>query len=222
MVPILVFMTFIVAITVGILINRSRVKVKATESVMPEINKFTPLYPSDYLLFNNHIWIKETVDNYYTVGLDELLSNFVGIPDHIYLRNKGDNVKEGDQIAVLKKGEKEIYLQSPVTGLIKNVNDAISVKPNLIDVNPYNEGWLYTIESDTIDKKNTQINILAQNWLKNEMNRLKEFIQMYKHQPIPNVETLMDGGLPIKGIIDYFDQSTISQFEQEFLRLKIN
>lgn len=220
MVPILVLLTFIVAITVGILISRSRVKVKSTETVIPEFNKYIPLYPSDYLLFNNHIWLKETIDNYYTLGLDELLSHFVGIPDHIYLRNKGDKVNKGEQIAVLKKDKKEIYIQAPISGTIKNVNDTLSIKPRLIDTNPYNDGWLYTIETDSIDTKDAHINVPAYNWLKDELIRLKEFIQNHKPQPIPNIETLMDGGWPIKGIIDNFDQQTITLFEQEFLKVK--
>ncbi|MFC1475215.1 glycine cleavage system protein H [Candidatus Zixiibacteriota bacterium] len=224
MVPIFVLLTFVVVVFSTVLIKHYKEKASTANVRTTEKNSYGLLFPLNYLLFDNHIWLKETTDKSYVLGLDELFNNFMGIPDQIYLKNEGDEINEGEQLAILKKGNKEIYLQAPVSGVITKVNDIMSVHPDLINSDPYDQGWLYTFESSSFDKNTNKVKTKndAKSWLKEEFNRLKEFLQTQSSQFEPVVETLMDGGWPVQGVIEYIDQQTVTLFEKEFLRAEKN
>ena len=80
----------------------------------------------------------------------------VGITDHAQseltdivfaeLPEVGKEVKKGDELCVVEsvKSVSEIY--SPVSGKIIEVNTDLDDSPELINENPYDDGWLVEIE----------------------------------------------------------------------------
>lgn len=80
----------------------------------------------------------------------------VGITDHAQseltdivfaeLPEVGKEVKKGDELCVVEsvKSVSEIY--SPISGKITEVNTDLDDSPELINENPYDDGWLVEIE----------------------------------------------------------------------------
>ena len=80
----------------------------------------------------------------------------IGITDHaqkeltdvvfVELPGVGKEVKKGDEICVVEsvKSVSEIY--APVTGKIVAVNSKLDDSPEIINENPYDDGWLVEIE----------------------------------------------------------------------------
>lgn len=220
MVPILVILTFVVIVAVTAFMRTRRSSVPEAGQMRPSNVMNRLLFPLNYLLFGNHVWLKKVTEQTYTLGIDEFLNNFVGTLDQIYLKNKGDLIKKGEQLTVLKKGKREIYVQSPVSGIIEKVNDVMSIQPHVVESDPYDHGWLYTLSeySPKDDRSDAKTGQAAKSWLNSEFIRLKEFLQLHNQHSVPVVETLMDGGWPVSGVIDYLDQNTLTLFEQDFLK----
>ncbi len=80
----------------------------------------------------------------------------VGITDHAQseltdivfaeLPEVGKELKKGDELCVVEsvKSVSEIY--SPISGKITEVNTDLDDSPELINENPYDDGWLVEIE----------------------------------------------------------------------------
>lgn len=80
----------------------------------------------------------------------------VGITDHaqseltdivfVELPEIGKEIKKGDELCVVEsvKSVSEIY--SPVSGKIIKVNNKIEDNPEIINKNPYDDGWLVEIK----------------------------------------------------------------------------
>jgi len=80
----------------------------------------------------------------------------VGITDHaqseltdvvfVELPEVGKEIKKGEEICIIEsvKSVSEIY--APVSGKIVNVNKKLEDEPEIINKNPYDEGWLVEIK----------------------------------------------------------------------------
>lgn len=80
----------------------------------------------------------------------------VGITDHAQseltdivfaeLPEVGKEISKGDELCVVEsvKSVSEIY--APVSGTIKKVNESLEDTPEIINEDPYDDGWLVEIE----------------------------------------------------------------------------
>jgi glycine cleavage system H protein len=102
---------------------------------------------------DSHEWIKMKGDK-----------AIIGITDHAQseltdivfaeLPEIGKEVKKGDELCVVEsvKSVSEIY--SPLTGKIINVNNKLEDNPEIINENPYDDGWLVEIEISNKEELN--------------------------------------------------------------------
>ncbi|MCW5820699.1 MAG: glycine cleavage system protein GcvH, partial [Trueperaceae bacterium] len=64
---------------------------------------------------------------------------FVELPD------VGRRVAKGEQMAVIESVKTASDIYAPVSGVIEAVNDALDARPELINSDPYGDGWLVRI-----------------------------------------------------------------------------
>lgn len=86
----------------------------------------------------------------------------IGITDHAQseltdivfaeLPEVGKKIAKGDELCVVEsvKSVSEIY--APVSGTIKKVNEDLEDTPEIINENPYDDGWLVEIEISNKDE----------------------------------------------------------------------
>jgi glycine cleavage system H protein len=82
----------------------------------------------------------------------------VGITDHaqseltdivfVELPQVGRHLSAGDEICALESVKAVAYIYAPVAGTITAVNDRLSKQPELINQDPYGEGWIVRIAPD--------------------------------------------------------------------------
>lgn len=71
---------------------------------------------------------------------------FVELPDPGKVLVKGDNLAVVESV----KAVSDVY--SPVSGVVLTANDALSDKPELVNTDPYGEGWIARIKLDRADE----------------------------------------------------------------------
>jgi len=88
----------------------------------------------------------------------------VGITDHAQseltdivfaeLPEAGKEITKGDELCVVEsvKSVSEIY--APISGTIKKVNEDLEDTPEIINENPYDDGWLVEIEISNKEEVN--------------------------------------------------------------------
>ena len=94
-----------------------------------------------------HEWV--TVDGKTaTVGITDYAQSQLGDVVFLELPSPGRKLAAQERFGVIESVKAANDLYSPVTGRIVAVNEKLSAKPELINSDPYGEGWILKLEVD--------------------------------------------------------------------------
>ena len=112
---------------------------------------------------DSHEWIK-IKENIAIIGITDYAQSELTDIVFAELPEIGKEIKKGDELCVVEsvKSVSEIY--SPISGKIINVNKKLEDSPEIINENPYDEGWL--VEISILDKKEIEILLNANDYKK--------------------------------------------------------
>lgn len=92
-----------------------------------------------------HEWV--TVDGKTaTVGITDFAQAQLGDVVFLELPSVGRNVAPQEGFGVIESVKAASDLYSPAEGKIIEVNDKLSAKPELVNSDPYGEGWILKLE----------------------------------------------------------------------------
>jgi glycine cleavage system H lipoate-binding protein len=176
--------------------------------------------PKGIFFHPGHTWARMQAGNEIVVGMDDFLQKALGAVEKVILPLIGQKVSQGDPVITVQRGGKTLSLVAPVSGKVYAVNHDVIDNPALLMENPYDDGWLFMIEPEQL-ASNLSILSIAENavaWLKNETARFRDFVASHAAQPALAGETMLDGGMPVHGSLEFLDDEGLKKFEQEFLR----
>ena len=88
--------------------------------------------------------------------MDDEFNATCGITDHaqemltdivfVELPEDGIEVRQGEQVGVVESVKAVSNIYTPVSGLISAVNKSLEDSPELMNADPYGDGWLFKIE----------------------------------------------------------------------------
>jgi len=104
--------------------------------------------PSDLLYANSHEWLREGADGIATVGISDYAQAQLGDLVFVELPEIDFTVAQKGECAVIESVKAASDLYSPVAGTITAVNEALGDAPDLVNQDPYGEGWIYKIRVD--------------------------------------------------------------------------
>jgi glycine cleavage system H protein len=81
------------------------------------------------------------------VGMTDFLQQQSGDVAFAEVRSAGRAVAAGDEVAVIETIKANVEVISPVSGAMAEVNPALAMTPEVINQDPYGEGWLAVIEA---------------------------------------------------------------------------
>jgi glycine cleavage system H protein len=102
-------------------------------------------FPEDLKYTREHEWARRKGANV-VVGITEFAQDQLGDVVYVELPAVGDPVKKGESFGVVESTKAVSELFSPVTGKVVEVNDPLSDAPETINEDPYEEGWMVTIQ----------------------------------------------------------------------------
>lgn len=102
--------------------------------------------------YNHHMWYREE-DGIITIGINEEgLADITEITS-VELPAEAEKVEEDVAIGVIETDDGPLNIYSPVAGTVIEVNAAVVEEPEVIQEDPYEEGWLLRIEaSEEVDE----------------------------------------------------------------------
>jgi glycine cleavage system H protein len=93
----------------------------------------------------SHEWL--TVDGQLaTVGITDFAQSQLGDVVFLDLPAPGRKLAAGDSFGVVESVKAASDLYSPVAGKVVEVNDRLKDHPELLNSDPYGEGWLLKVE----------------------------------------------------------------------------
>lgn len=119
---------------------------------MPEylettVDKFIFRVATDRFYGPQGIWAMEIAGSgRLRLGLTDYLQQQSGDVAFVHLKPSGTSLAAGDAFADLETIKATLELLCPVSGEIVEVNEELSLSPEIINQDPYGKGWLVTLQ----------------------------------------------------------------------------
>lgn len=144
-----------------------------------ELPQVAGFYLSEkYYYFRNHTWLRLERNGQYRVGIDDFASRIIGKPQGIALPSIGRNLDMEEYAWTINHAYSDLEFVSPVKGVVTSINQALVDDVDKITEQPYADGWLMTVEPESINKSNR--NFLsgeeANAWMVEEANLLSKHL----------------------------------------------
>jgi len=124
-------------------------------------------------------WAKLEPDGRVRVGLTDLGQRIAGKILTVRIRAKGAKIMQGKPIATIETAKWVGPLESPISGVIEEVNEELKSNPGLLNEDPYGRGWLAVLKPSNLDEELKKLikggTSEAVEWYKNEIkSRVKQ------------------------------------------------
>lgn len=103
--------------------------------------------PAELKYSKEHEWLRKEADGSYSVGITEHAQELLGDMVFVDLPEVGAVVAAGDDCAVAESVKAASDIYAPISGEIVAVNDALGDAPELVNSEPYGEGWIFKIKA---------------------------------------------------------------------------
>ena len=104
--------------------------------------------PADRRYSTEHEWALVEDDGTVRIGISEFAQHELGDVIYVELPAVGSRVKQKDQMGEIESVKAVSDLFSPVTGEVVEINSEVKSKPELVNEDPYNGGWLVKVRPD--------------------------------------------------------------------------
>jgi glycine cleavage system H protein len=105
-------------------------------TVVPEELRYTP----------EHEWVLISADGAARVGITDYAATQLGDIVHVELPLVGDSFAPGDPVGEVESTKSVSEVFAPVTGEVVARNEALEDSPELVNSDPYGEGWMIEIK----------------------------------------------------------------------------
>jgi glycine cleavage system H protein len=103
--------------------------------------------PEDRFYTQSHEWVR-LEGELATVGISDYAQDSLGDIVYIELPSAGRVVRPGEEVAAIESVKTASDIYAPLAGEIVEVNPALVDHPELINKDPYGEGWIFKLRLD--------------------------------------------------------------------------
>jgi glycine cleavage system H protein len=98
--------------------------------------------PGDLRYTRSHEWVRTLPDGSVEVGITDHAQGALGDLVFVEVPETGRQVSGGDAFAVVESVKAASDVYSPIGGEVIAGNDALAAQPELVNQDPYGQGWL--------------------------------------------------------------------------------
>ena len=107
--------------------------------------------PENLLYTKEHEWVKVDGD-VATIGITDYAQDQLGDIIYVELPEVGRKVKQMEAVATVEAVKTAADVYAPVSGEVVEINEKLSEKPELLNQDPYGEGWMFRIKLENPDE----------------------------------------------------------------------
>lgn len=115
------------------------------------VDKFIFKVKKDLLYTESDVWVKIRNDGS-LIGITDFLQKRGGDAIFVQLPKKGKIVRRGDEVSSLETIKAVVSVTSPFDGIIVEENSTLDDKPELINEDPYGDGWLVLVAPSHLEE----------------------------------------------------------------------
>lgn len=102
-------------------------------------------YPENLRYTSDHEWVADRGEGIVRVGVTSYAQDALGDVVYVSLPAPGDTVAAGDSCGEVESTKSVSDLYTPLDGEVVAVNDSLEATPELVNSDPYGEGWMYEL-----------------------------------------------------------------------------
>ncbi len=102
-------------------------------------------FPDDLRYAPNHEWSRRDGDTI-RMGISDFAQDALGDVVYVELPKPGTQIGAGEPFAEVESTKSVSDVYAPVSGTVIAVNDALDESPELVNTDPYGDGWFAEIE----------------------------------------------------------------------------
>ncbi len=106
------------------------------------------MYPDDLRYSSEHEWARAESDGVVEVGITHYAQDTLGDVVFVELPEVGSQVGQFDKFGEIESVKAVSDLFSPVSGTVAEVNEKLEQAPELVNADPYGDGWIMRVELD--------------------------------------------------------------------------
>jgi len=109
-------------------------------------------YPEDLKYSAEHEWVRSGNGSTVRIGITDYAAEQLGDIVFASLPSLGETVAAGDACGELESTKSVSDIFCPVPGVVSAVNTLLESSPEIINSDPYGDGWLFELElTDDVD-----------------------------------------------------------------------
>ncbi|HBQ44128.1 MAG TPA: glycine cleavage system protein H [Thiomicrospira sp.] len=106
-------------------------------SILPSYLKYT----------EGHTWVSFDEDGYAVIGITDYAQDSLGTLLEVYLPSETADFEMEDEAMSLVSERSQLEIFSPISGEVVEINEALLEIPHLINMEPYDGGWLFKLSA---------------------------------------------------------------------------
>ena len=105
------------------------------------------MFPDDLRYTSEHEWVRTPgdVDSSVRIGITDFAQEALGDIVYVSLPEVGSDVEGGSAVGELESTKSVSDVYAPLSGAVVAVNEALDQTPELVNSDPYGDGWLYEL-----------------------------------------------------------------------------
>jgi glycine cleavage system H protein len=123
----------------------------------------TAVYPDDVTYTSEHEWVRDPGDAEGTVriGITHYAQDALGDIVYVSLPQVGEEVQRGAVVGELESTKSVSELYAPISGTVVARNDALDERPELVNAEPYGDGWMIEVRPSDPDELGSLLDAAA-------------------------------------------------------------
>ncbi|MCB0933941.1 MAG: glycine cleavage system protein GcvH [Mycobacterium sp.] len=109
--------------------------------------------PADLRYTAEHEWVRSTGTDTVRVGITDFAQSSLGDVVYVQLPEVGTKLNAGEAFGEVESTKSVSDLYAPVSATVVAVNDELVGNPQLVNSDPYGQGWLLELQAggDTLE-----------------------------------------------------------------------
>lgn len=101
--------------------------------------------PANLKYTKSHEWVRRESDGTFTIGITDHAQDLMGDLVYVELPEQGRKVAAGKECAVVESVKAASDVYAPISGEITIANKSLADSPEIVNKDPYGEGWMFKI-----------------------------------------------------------------------------
>lgn len=109
-------------------------------------------FPRELHYTESHEWVRLDSDDTVLVGISDFAQHQLGDLVFVELPDVHTVLEQGDEMSVVESVKTAADVYAPISGEVIEVNQQLESRPELINQDPYGDGWICRIKPSDLDE----------------------------------------------------------------------